>query len=109
MARCTTISLGHFSISSYLDKNFVLAVETSVTLSLPDGHHAMSAADLRGEVRAGSLWVTRAGSCRFELSVGFEGLDEDGLREDLEHRVIRAFESLEASAFHLRPAYSGTC
>lgn len=98
MAEDVTVDLDSFSISSYLDKNFVLTVSTSMLISVP-GHdpHNPTAAELRDRVQAGSLWITRAGSCRIDLSIAFRGSLEGGLRERLQHMIIEAFEDFPVS------------
>lgn len=95
MARDVSVDLGTFSISSSLNRKFVLTVRTSILISLPDTHsRPPTAFELRDQVKAGSLWITRAGSCIFELSIRFEDPLNDNLREDLEHMIIGAFEAL---------------
>lgn len=100
MAQDVTLDLGTFEISNDVDRKLVLAVATSMSLSLPAGHAGdPTAAQLREQVRAGSLWIARAGSCNFELGINFHSLLDDGLREGLERMVIGAFESFPVREF----------
>lgn len=93
MAQDVILDLGTYEISNDVDQKLVLAVTTSMSLSLPAGHaDDPTAAELHEQVRAGSLWFTRAGSCNFELGISFHALLGDGVREDLERMVISAFE-----------------
>lgn len=94
MAQDVTLDLGTYEISNDMDQKLVLAVTTSMSLSLPAGHAGdLTAAQIREQVKAGSLWIARAGSCNFELGIDFHGLFDDGLRENLERMVIGAFEN----------------
>lgn len=94
MAHDVTVDLGTYTISRYLDKKFALAVTVSMSLCLPKEHPSVqTAAELREKVTAGSLWISRAGSCIFELSVDFDDPPDDDLRENLEHMVVDAFET----------------
>lgn len=104
MARDVTIDLGLFSISNYLDKNFALTVTASLSLSLwEDRPDTPTATELCDQVKAGSLWITRAGSCNVEFSVLFDDFLDVDVLESLEHTVIRAFEGfpVRASQFTL--------
>lgn len=99
MARDESIDLDTFKASSYLDPNFVLTVQPCALVSLPDALHGhLSAEELRDRVKSGSVWVTRAASCYFELKADFEGFPSGAVHEDLVHVVIKAFESLPVSA-----------
>lgn len=94
MPHDVTLNLGTYTISSNLDKKFVLAVAASISLSLPEEYpDVQTAAELCEKVRAGSLWITRAGSCNFELGVDFNSLPSDDHRDRLENMVIGAFET----------------
>lgn len=98
MVQDVTVDLGSFSISSYLDKNFVLAVSTSALLSMPAQYpNIHTAADLRDQVQAGSLWIARAGSCHIELSIAFGDSLKDGSREHLQRMFVEAFEHFPVS------------
>lgn len=101
MVRDVSVDLETFTLSSSLDKSFVLAVRTSILLSLPDDHSgAPTASELRDQVKTGSLWITRAGSCTFALSIHFEDPLTDNVREDLEHTIVGAFEAFPVSQFY---------
>lgn len=97
MAPEKTVDIGSFSITSKFDKNFALTVSNSMTLSLPD-HFAdhLPVNELRDQVRAGALWLTRARSCRLTLAIHFEQPPEMTVQEVAQRRqlVIEAFQSL---------------
>lgn len=98
MPQDIALELGSFSISANVDKNFVMTITSCASLSLPDDYIGPSTGyQLRDEVKAGELWVTRAGSCHFNLAVSFEGLCSFALQEDGRNRVITAFESSPVS------------
>lgn len=98
MAQEVDVDFSSFSISSYLDKNFVLDVSTSALLSVPVQCSSIStAADLRDQVQNGSLWIARAGSCHIELSIGFGGSLNDGPQEDIQRMCVEAFENFPVS------------
>lgn len=78
MVQNVTVGLDSFTISNEVDRSLCLTVSTELSLSLPDrSPGTLSAAELWDEVRAGALWITRAGSCRFELSILFEDLGDE--------------------------------
>lgn len=98
MAQDVTFDLGSFSLSSYLDENFVLTVSTSILMSVPVQHPGIcTATNLRDQVQAGLLWVTRAGSCLIELSIDFEDSLESDTRKSLQCMVVEAFEIFPVS------------
>lgn len=98
MARHVTFDSGSFTISSYLDKNFVLAVSTRMTLAVPAPFVNISTVvDLRDQVQNGSLWIARAGACHIELDIGFGESFEDEIKEALKHMCIQAFEDFPVS------------
>lgn len=102
MARDMTFDLGTFSIASYIDKHFVLTVTTSVSVSLSDDYPGvLTAAELCNQVKAGSLWITRAGSCNVKLSIVFDDFLDDDFRVTLEHMVTESFEKFPVRAFHI--------
>ncbi|ROV97703.1 hypothetical protein VMCG_07364 [Cytospora schulzeri] len=101
MAQDVTVDLGSFTICSHTDEDFCLTVSTTVSLSLPDSFASSpTAIELRDQVKAGSLWVTRAGSCRFDLSIYFEELGDDLRYTDMQDRrretVMEAFQAFPA-------------
>ena len=97
MAPEKTVDIGSFSIASRLDKEFALTVSTSMSISLPD-HFAdqLTGVDLRDQVQAGALWLTRASSCRLTLVTHFDYPAEMSAQEDAQRRqlAIEAFQSL---------------
>lgn len=97
MAPHKTVDVGSFSIASKVDKDFALEVSTSMSLSLPD-HLAdnITAEDLRDQVKAGALWLTRASSCRLTLAIHFEHPTDMSVHGDVQRRqiAIEAFQSL---------------
>lgn len=94
MAQEVNIDVASFSISSYLDQNFVLVVSTSALISVPVQYSDMStASNLHEQVKNGSLWVARAGSCHIELSIGFGGSLKDGSRQYMLRTCVEAFEN----------------
>lgn len=98
MARHVTFDCGSFNISSYLDKNFVLAVSTRMSLAVPASLINISTvADLRDQVQSGSLWIAQAGSCHIELDIGFGESFGDATRDALKHMCIEAFEDFPVS------------
>lgn len=97
MAPDKTVDIGSFSIASKLDKEFVLNVSTSMSLSLPEHlSENLTAIDLRNKVKAGDLWLTRASSCRLILAIHFEHPTETSVHGDAQIRqiAIDAFQSL---------------
>lgn len=102
MAQDVIVDLGSFSISSHLDTNFVLTLSTSVLLSYPERcPEPPTAAELRDQVKAGLLWITRAGSCQVELNIGLGDSLEPGSLEQLQRMIVEAFEDFPVS-LHLR-------
>ncbi|KAG8160575.1 hypothetical protein KVR01_010111 [Diaporthe batatas] len=98
MAPEKTIDVGRFGIASKADKDFVLTVSTSVTLSLPDHFpDHLTANALRDQVQAGALWLTRARSCRLTLAVHFEPPTEVSVEQGAQWRqlIIEKFQSLQ--------------
>lgn len=98
MAPEKTVDVGTFSIASKADKNFVLTVSTSMTLSLPDHFpDHLTANELRDQVRAGALWLTRARSCRIILAILFEPPTEVSVEEDAQWKqlIIEKFRALQ--------------
>lgn len=97
MAPDKTVDIGSFSIASTVDKDFALEVSTSMSLSLPE-HLAdhLTAKDLRDQVKAGALWLTRASSCRLTLAIHFEYPTDVSVHGDAQRRQIatEAFQSL---------------
>lgn len=88
----TKIDLGGCNVVSYLDERFVLAVSSSVTLSLPEQYSAVQTApELRDYVKRGKLWVTRASSCQLDLSLRFDTCD--GSREGMKANLLDIFEA----------------
>lgn len=115
MPHDVTVDLGNYTILSNLDKNLVLTITASMSLSLAEEHLEFStAAELREKVKAGSLWITRAGSCNFELRADFNDLPSHGLSEHLEHMVVDAFETFPVreeriTAKKKTPVTDGSC
>lgn len=100
MAQQVTFDSGSFTISSYLDNNFVLAVSTCIVLAVPaEFSNTSIVAGLRDQVQNGSLWIARAGSCHIELDIGFGVSFEDGTREALKCMCVEAFENFPVSQF----------
>lgn len=98
MAPEKTVDVGRFSIASNADKHFALTVSTSMTLSLPDHFpEHLTANELRDQVQAGALWLTRASSCRLTLAIQFEPPGEVPVGEDTQWRqlIIQKFRSLQ--------------
>lgn len=95
MAPEKTVDTGSFSIASRVDKDFALTVSTSMTLSLPD-HLAdnLTADELRDQVQAGALWLTRASSCRLTLAIHFERPAEMSVQGDAQ-RTQLAIETFQ--------------
>lgn len=100
MASDRTVDFGSFSIASKVDKDFALNVSTSMSLSLPE-HFAdhLTAEYLRDQVRAGTLWLTRASSCRLTLTIHFEHPAGVSVHGEAQRRqlAIEAFQSLPVS------------
>lgn len=96
MAPDKTVDIGSFSIASKVDTDFALTVSSSMSLSLPE-HFAdhPTAVDLRDQVKAGALWLTRAGSCRLILEIHFEHPAGMSVHGDAQRRqiAIEAFQS----------------
>lgn len=102
MAQDVTVDLGSFTICSHTDKDLCLTVSTAMSLSLPDNPSlAPTAVELWDQVKAGLLWITRAGSCRFHLSIYLGELGDDLRHADLQDRsrqtVIEAFQAFPVS------------
>lgn len=98
MARHVTFDSGSFTISSYLDNNFVLTVSTRIIIALPAGFSDVSTvAGLRDQIQNGSLWIARAGSCHIELEIGFGKSFGDGTPDSIKHMCVEAFENFPAS------------
>lgn len=98
MAPEKTIDVGRFGIASKADMNFSLTVSTSMTLSLPDHFpDHLTANELRDQVQAGALWLTRARSCRLTLAIHFEPPTEVSVQEDARWRqlIVEKFQSLQ--------------
>lgn len=97
MGRETKIDLGSFTIASYLDERFVLAVSTSVTLRLPEQYASTvrTAIDLRDHIKQGNLWAARASACKIDLYLGFEAYA--GSREGMQDTLLAAFEDCPVS------------
>lgn len=96
MAPEKSVDIGTFSIASKVDKNLALTVSTSMTLSLPD-HFVdhLTANELRDQVQAGALWLTRASSCRLTLDIQFERPAEMSVQGDAHRQLaIDGFQSL---------------
>lgn len=101
MAHDVTVDLGSFTICSHTDNNLLLTVSTVIVLSLPDNPSLVpTAVELWDQVKAGLLWITRAGSCCFNLSIYLEGLGDDLRHADLQDRrrqtVVEAFQAFPA-------------
>lgn len=101
MAHDVTVDLGSFTICSHTDNDLCLTVSTAITLSLPDNPSLVpTAVELWDQVKAGLLWITRSGSCRFNLSIYLEGLGDDSRHADLQDRrrqiVVEAFQAFPA-------------
>lgn len=104
MAQDVTVDLGSFTISSHTDKDFCLTVSTAMSLSLPGSLSTNpTAVEILDQVKAGLLWITRAGSCRIKLSICFEELADDSHSSDLHDRaremVMEAFQAFPVSQF----------
>lgn len=102
MAQDVTVDLGSFTISSHIDSDLCLTVSTDISLSLPDNLPSVpTAVELWDQVKAGLLWITRAGSCHFELSIHFEELAEQLFHADLQDQrremVMKAFQAFPVS------------
>lgn len=102
MAHEATVDLGSFTISSHTDEGFCLTVSTAMSLSLPDNLPSVpTAVELWDQVKDGLLWITRAGSCRFALSIYSEELADDLDHADLHDReremVMEAFQTFPVS------------
>lgn len=102
MAQDVTVDFGSFTISRQTDKSLCLTVSTVISLSLPDNLPTVpTAVELWDQVKTGSLWLTRAGSCRFELSTNFEELDTTTLCADFQVKqrrtAIQAFQTFPVS------------
>lgn len=95
-----TVDLGNFTIRSYLDMHFLLTVSSAMLLVLPEDYphpQVPTAAELRDQVRAGSIWITGAGSCHFELNIGLGDSLNPNLQDQLQHMILEAFEAFPVS------------
>lgn len=104
MAHEVTVDLGSFTISSHTDENLCLTVSSAMSLSLPGNLSSVPTAfELWDQVKAGLLWITRAGSCRFALSIYFDELANDLHHANLQDRgremVKEAFQTFPVSQF----------
>lgn len=93
MVHNVTVNLGSFTISNNTDEKYRLSVSTDMSFSYPDNLPVISTAvELWNQVKDGSIWITRAGSCRFKLNIYFEETAGDVLHANLHAQRREAVE-----------------